>query len=117
MKALPLLVSFAVAAVAARADLKDPAQVTTEWNQTMAEAQKPMVDSLGLKAQVSGDRYPGLKRIFESGARTSPAAPAPRLHDAPAPNWRRDPMDIMPRGSKRWPFNGTDYWLVPLGGR
>ncbi len=120
MKALPLLASFAVVAAAARADLKDPTQVTTEWNQTMAEAQKPMVDSLGLQAQVLDDRYPGLRRIFEArNYEPLPLRPAPppRLRDAPAPQLRPDPLNPMPRGSKRWPFNGADYWLVPLGHR
>lgn len=117
MKALPLFAAFAVVVAAAQADLKDPALIALDWNNTMVAAQKPMVDSLGLQAQVLGDRYPGLKRVFESSP-SSPhprALPPPELRDAPAPQSRPDPLNPMPRGSKRWPFNGADYWLVPLG--
>ncbi|HVZ64801.1 MAG TPA: hypothetical protein VG936_09540 [Lacunisphaera sp.] len=118
MKALPLLVSFAVVAAAAQADLKDPALVALDWSNTMVEAQKPLVDSLGLQAQVLGDRYPGLKRVFESSPSSSHPrlSPPPELRDAPAPQSRPDPLNAMPHGSKRWRYNGSDYWLVPLGG-
>ncbi|HVT71548.1 MAG TPA: hypothetical protein VHD61_00300 [Lacunisphaera sp.] len=118
MKAPLLLALSAVTAVAASADLKDPAQVALDWNTTANEARRPLVDLLDLKAQVADQRYPGLNQAFAPEGPKGPrptVAPPPQLFDAPASPSRPDPLNALPRGSKRWQFNGADYWLVPLG--
>jgi hypothetical protein len=118
MKPLPLLACLAVSATAVSAELKDPNQVARDWHQNIDAAAAPLVGPLGLQAQVSDQRYPGLTRVFESPADKTPdkrTPPAPRYYDAPAAPRPADPMEVMPRGSKRWHFNGSDYWLVPLG--
>jgi hypothetical protein len=88
MKPPHLLASFAVAATAAAADLKDHAQAAREFN----EATKPTLPLVG------------------------PWGPIPRDKIYDAPNYRVPEVlpDNMPPGRKEWKYGGGTYYLLPL---
>jgi hypothetical protein len=125
MKTPHLLASFAVAATVSATDLKDPAAVARDWNETTSQSTDPLTGDLSLKAQTApAPRLPAPPvALFEPRSRGRTNSLAPRdgnrlpesLYDAP--NYRvpeKLPND-RPRGAVPWEYNGEVYWLVPLG--
>lgn len=122
MKTPHLLASFAVAATAAAADLRDPAEVAREFN----EAAKPALPLAGpADLRASSDiadkpltRPDGFFRSYPAPKRKSlvPWGPIPREKIYDAPNYRPPEVlpDNMPPGSKVWRYGGQDYYLIPL---
>ena len=120
MKTPHLLASFAVAATAAAADLKDPAEVAREFN----EAAKPTLSLAGpadLRAASAITDKPLTRPdgLFRPAPRKLPAVPwgpIPRDKIYDAPNYRVPEVlpDNMPPGSKVWRYGGQDYYLIPL---
>ena len=119
MKTLALSASLAVIATAAIAELKDPAEVAADWNDTIERAQGPMLPSgaLGLTATPPASRLD-----------FSPRATPPVHHVRPngdglevPPGWQLDPKmlhgtpdDKPPPGAKPWYYRGQKYWLIPI---
>ena len=122
MKTPHLLASFAVAATAAAADLKDPAEVAREFN----EATKPTLPMAGpadLRAASTLTDKPLARPdgSFQSVPQSRrnpqvPWGPIPRDKVYDAPNYRVPEVlpDNMPPGSKVWRYGGQDYYLIPL---
>jgi hypothetical protein len=122
MKTPHLLASFAVAATAAAADLKDPAEVAREFN----EATKPALPLAGpADLRASSDiadkpltRTDGFFRVSPKPERKSlvPWGPIPRDKIYDAPNYRVPEVlpDNMPPGTKEWKYGGGTYYLLPL---
>jgi len=122
MKPLTLSACLAVAATAAAAELKEPSQVASDWNQTIADAREPVLSpgSLGLSATTPGPL------TFQSGAEPRPRR-SPRLRrngdvfEVP-PNQQLDPgiqkvipgTDTPPPGAKPWYYRGQKFWLIPV---
>lgn len=126
MKTPHLLASFAVAATVTAADLKDPATVAREWNETAAQTSVPLTSGdFTLKGQTAPlPRVPAppiivIHRERESGRRSNPLAPSERLpeslYDAPFYRAEEKLPNNRPRGAVPWKHNGEVYWLVPLG--
>jgi hypothetical protein len=122
MKTPHLLASFAVAATAAAADLKDPAQVAREFNEA-AQTTLPMAGPADLRA-LSAIADKPLTRpdgFFSASSRPKrkshvPWGPIPRdkIYDAPNYSVPEVLPDNMPPGSKVWRYGGQDYYLIPL---
>jgi hypothetical protein len=119
MKTHALLASFAVAAMASAADLKDPAEVAREWNQSTATPPVFTVEP-GLNTPIE---RPKLSIPSDWGAPRPKKkslvpywGPLPRdkIHDAP--NYRVPDVlpDNMPPGTKEWKYGGDTYYLLPL---
>jgi hypothetical protein len=125
MKTTPLLASFAVAATVTAADLKDPATVAREWNDTAVQSPAPLTGDLSLKGQTAPvSRIPAAPIIiYESRSNRRSNPPAPRdssrlpesLYDAPNYRVPEKLPNNRPRGAVPWEYNGEVYWLVPLG--
>jgi hypothetical protein len=125
MKTPHLLASFAVAATVSAADLKDPATVAREWNETAAQSPVLLTEDLSLKGQTAPvPRIPAPSIIVDarkSTRRSNPLAPgdSARLPESlyDAPNYRAPEKlpNNRPRGAVPWEYNGEVYWLVPLG--
>jgi hypothetical protein len=122
MKTPHLLASFAVAATAASADLKDPAEVAREFNEA-AKPALPLVAPADLRAaSVIADKpLPRPEGSFQSAprARRTPQVPwgrIPRDKIYDAPNYPAPGVlpDNLPPGSKVWRYGGQDYYLIPL---
>jgi hypothetical protein len=119
MKTPHLLASFAVAATASAADLKDPAEVAREWNETVASS-PPVAGSLSLQnpptrslGPITGPRpRDKSKDSFQVPAWGKPSRD--RIYDAP--NYRVPEVlpNNMPPGAKAWEYGGQTYWLIPL---
>jgi hypothetical protein len=120
MKTPHLLASFAVAATAAAADLKDPAEVAREFNEA-AKPTLPLAGPADLRApSVITDkpltRTDGFFRPAPRKLPPVPWGPIPRDKVYDAPNYRVPEVlpDNMPPGSKVWRYGGQDYYLIPL---
>jgi hypothetical protein len=131
MKTPHLLASFAVAATAAAADLKDSAQVAREWNETVAKSAAPpsWTSDLSLRGTTAmPERSTGVDRAALLRAQRDKSKgpfrmppwnqPTPRepLYDAPGPGHRVPEVlpDNMPPGTKEWKYGGGTYYLLPL---
>lgn len=122
MKPLSLSACLAMAATAAAAELKEPAQVASDWNKTIADARQPVLPDgpLGLSAAAPGPL------TFQAGAEPRPPL-LPRLRqngdvlEVP-PNLRMDPDmlkmipdgETPPPGAKPWYYRGQKFWLIPI---
>lgn len=122
MKTLHLLASFAVAASAAAADLKDHAEVAREFNEA-AKPTLPIAGPADLRALSAIADKPLAKPggFFSSSPKPKrrslvPWGPIPRDKIYDAPNYRVPEAlpDNMPPGSKVWRYGGQDYYLIPL---
>lgn len=132
MKTPHLLASFAVAATAAAADLKDPAQVAREWSQPVGPA---MITDFSLKGQseltlpkrLSPPTFSVDQPRIEGGGFQfgREQAPSPKFRNKQPP--KEPSIDIpggyripdqpggkMPPGAKEWKYGGQTYWLMPL---
>lgn len=122
MKPLSLSACLAMAATAAAAELKEPAQVASDWNQTIADARQPVLSDgpLGLSAAAPGPL------TFRAGAEPRPVR-LPRLRrngdvfEVPL-NPPMDPgiqkiipgSETPPPGAKPWYYRGQKFWLIPI---
>jgi hypothetical protein len=88
MKTPHLFASFAVAATVSAADIKDPATVAREWNETAVQSPAPFTGDLSLKGQTEP-----VPRIF---------APSPSIIVETRESTRR-PNSLAPRDSSRLP--------------
>ena len=120
MKTPHLLASFAVAATAAAADLKDPAEVAREFNEA-AKPALPMVGPADLRASsVIADkpltRPDGSFRPAPRRLPPVPWGPIPRDRIYDAPDYRVPEVlpDNMPPGTKEWKYGSGTYYLLPL---
>jgi hypothetical protein len=122
MKTAHLLASFAVAATAAAADLKDPALVAREFNDA-AKPTLPLVGPADLRAAsvITDKPLPRPEGSFQSAprARRTPQVrwgriPRDKIYDAPNYRVPEALPDNMPPGSKVWRYGGQDYYLIPL---
>jgi hypothetical protein len=120
MKTPHLLASFAVAATAAAADLKDPAQVAREFNEA-AKPTLPLAGPADLRASSAiADktlaRPDGFFRPSPQKLHPVPWGPIPRERIYDAPNYRVPEVlpDNMPPGTKEWKYGGGTYYLLPL---
>lgn len=122
MKPLPLSACLAMTAMAAAAELKEPAQVAAGWNQTIADARAPVLSpgSLELTATAPGPL------TFQSDLAPRPLqATRPRRNgdvlEVP-PNLQMDPGilkiipdgETPPPGAKPWYYRGQKFWLIPI---
>ncbi len=110
MKTPHLLASFAVAATAAAADLKDHTEVAREWNEAVALSAPPAwTGDLSLRGTTA------MPAKAESLRRSQPKAPRrERAYDAPGYRIPDTLPQDLPPGSKPWPYGGQTYWLMPL---
>ncbi|MDB6164881.1 MAG: hypothetical protein JWQ83_21 [Lacunisphaera sp.] len=118
MKHLVLSSCLAVAASAAAADLKDPSQVTADWNKTIGDARQPVLAAGPLGLTAGG---PGVI-TFDPGL----ARPPPRrrlngdvLEVPPGPGndsrmLKAVPGEMPPLGAKPWYYRGQKFWIVPI---
>jgi hypothetical protein len=122
MKTPHVLASFAVAATAAAADLKDPAEVAREFNEA-AQPALPMAGPADLRilsaiADKPLARPDGFPPSSPKPKRKSllPWGPIPhdKIYDAPNSRVPEVLPDNMPPGSKVWRHGGQDYYLIPL---
>lgn len=120
MKTPHLLASFAVAATAATADLKDPAQVAREFNEA-AKPTLPLAGPADLRASSAIADKPlarpdGFSRPAPKKLPPVPWGPIPRDRIYDAPNYRVPEVlpDNMPPGTKEWKYGGGTYYLLPL---
>lgn len=113
-----LFLPLCCAAVAASAvELKSPAEVALEWNQTVEQAREAAHASDNLighstaltpkrtespRPVISFPPPPGTDRI-----------PGPR-YDAPSHRRSKKIPHDRPPGALPWEYNGQTYWLVPL---
>lgn len=111
-----------MAATAAAAELKEPAQVAADWDRTIADARAPVLSDgpLGLSATPPGPL------TVRSGAEPR-ARRSPRLRrngdvlEVP-PNLQLDPgiqkvipdTDTPPPGAKPWYYRGQKFWIIPI---
>jgi hypothetical protein len=116
MKPLSLSACLAMAATAAAAELKEPSQVASDWNQTIAAAREPVLTTgpLGLNATAAGPL------TFRSGREPRPPR-SPRLRrngdvfEVPL-NPPMDPgiqkiipgNETPPPGAKPWYYRGRN---------
>jgi hypothetical protein len=122
MKPLSLSACLAMAATAAAAELKEPSQVASDWNKTIAAARQPVLSDgpLGLSATAPGPL------TFHAGAEPRPLrSPRPRRNgdvlEMP-PNLQMDPGiqkiipggETPPPGAKPWYYRGQKIWLIPI---
>lgn len=113
MKTPHLLASFAVAATAAAANVKDSTEVAREWNETIVQSSPPLTGDLSLRGSMATQ---------SPGANPWATPPAPRanpilreeLLDAPGYRVPDKLPNDRPRGAIPWEYNGQVYWLVPL---
>jgi hypothetical protein len=121
MKTHALLASFAVAAMASAAELKDPAEVAREFNEA-TKPTPPLTDTTDLLASTGNTDKP-LPRsngYFRPAPRAKlpkvPWGPIPRDKIYDAPNYRAPDVlpDNMPPGTKEWKYGGGTYYLLPL---
>lgn len=122
MKTPHLLASFAVAATAAAADLKDPDQVAREFN-AAAKPTLPLAGPADLRAAsaIADHALPKLDAFSQSPAKARrkslvPWGPVPRdrIYDAPNKSSPGELPDNMPPGTKEWKYGGGTYYLLPL---
>jgi hypothetical protein len=115
-----LLASFAVAAAASAAELKDPAAVAREWSEGTAQPPVFSADP-GLKGAVDAPKLtPGSPG--RGGPRIRRNVPSPEWGPIPrdkiydAPNYRVPDVlpDNMPPGTKERKYGGGTYYLLPL---
>jgi hypothetical protein len=111
-----------MAATAAAAELKEPSQVASDWNKTIAAARQPVLSDgpLGLSAAPPGPL------TFRSGPEPRPSR-SPRLRrngdvfEVPL-NPPMDPgiqkiipgSETPPPGAKPWYYRGQKFWLIPI---
>jgi hypothetical protein len=130
MKTPHLLVSFAVAATASAAELKDPAEVARDWNRSIAEsalvtgsmslreipAVPPRRDPETPTFPLLRDKPPEQFQPPPWSKRAPRDKPAPREPLIDSPSYRiPDPLpNDLPRGTKPWEYGGQKYWIVPL---
>jgi hypothetical protein len=113
MKTPHLLASFAVAAVASAADLKDPADVAREWNDA-ATNPPSFVDETGLK--ITSPKSPARNFSHPHPKVAEPNwAPIPRDRIYDTPNYTVPEVlpDNMPAGTLMRKFGGTSYYVMP----
>jgi hypothetical protein len=114
-----------VATTVLAADLKDPATVAREWNDTIQQP-LPSPVSPTLSGQVAALAPPAPQAPLTFDVEQRPAPPSrrsdiPRLHPGPRydlpsrPPIRRQPPEI-PESAIPWLYRDQTYWLVPLGG-
>lgn len=118
MKTPTLLASFAVAATASAAELKDPAEVAREWNESSANppafsAEPGPAGTIDVP-KLNPDRARPFPRI-RPNRETSPWGSIPRDKIYDAPNYRVPDVlpDNMPPGTKLWKYGGGTYYLLP----
>lgn len=112
-----LLIPACFAAVAASAvELRNPAEVSREWNRTVEEAQQSVVSST-LAGQTSfTPKFSESPPVFfgpDHPAARPPIQPGPR-YDAPGYQRHRKLPHDRPAGAMPWEYKGQTYWLVPL---
>lgn len=111
MKPAALFVSLVAAATVSAAELKDPAEVSKEWNQAAEGAAVAQVDPTNLRA-LSPNPFVFPERTFQ----TVPAW-EPRKEPSPFDGVIRPPdykPGEMPKGAKPYEFNGETYWIIPI---
>ncbi|MFZ5494173.1 MAG: hypothetical protein ACOZE5_02400 [Verrucomicrobiota bacterium] len=117
MKTLLLPACFAAVAAAA-AELKGPAEVARDWNQTVQKASELWLTTDSL----SGLNFsPGKHSPPPVTFRPDTPAPMPRptqelgpLYDASGYRGHRHLPHDRPPGARHWHYRGQTYWLVPL---
>lgn len=115
MKTPHLLASFAIAATASAADLKNPTALAWEWSESAIQIAPPLTSDLSLRTQADPAPAAPVGPVISINCwSVSPQPPAPRknslLHepliDAPR---NPPPMKLLndrPRGAMPWEYNG-----------
>jgi len=119
MKTPQLLASFAVAATAAAADLKDSAAVAQHWKENTVGVHAPLTWDLSLKALSTTTTLPTWP-VFVSDCWPAPKSPSPEISrpepliDPPGYHIPKVLPNDLPRGAKPWEYGGQTYWIIPL---
>ena len=111
MKPLLLSACLVAAATVSAAELKDPTEVSREWEKAAAQPVLAQADPTDLRA-LSPNPFVAPERAFQ-------AVPAwePKKETSPFEGIIRPPEydpKRVPKGAKPYEFNGETYWIIPI---
>lgn len=95
MKPLSLSACLAMAATAAAAELKEPAQVASDWNKAIADARSPVLSDGPLGLSASGPGAMTFRLESPPPAPVFGVRPAPRPETAPPPPAAADKREVL----------------------
>jgi hypothetical protein len=111
MKSLLLSACLVAAATVSAAELKDPAEVSKEWNKTMEQSLTAQAAMPDLRA-LSPNPFVVPERAFKSVPAWEPKKESSPFEGIIRPP-EYDPKRV-PKGAKPYEFNGETYWIIPI---